>query len=477
MGKVIHIGEFIPVVEITFPSQINLLSASGIRLLVPGYTGDAILLQRDSDDAELAFGFDGKFVDYPATQTWLAGSKGHVKTIFDQTGNGYHQTQSNKVDMGYIDLDPNGNPTIRMNDRLETGVKYLSTIPTHTQTLSVFCVASTLMAKFFDGSTGNEMFMFNGGNPPTSQVTDGLSFRSSTLKTANNECSMAVSAYSSNPSRLRLIKDELDETLANFTVTTFDNITAQLGEQINGANGMVGVFSEELIYSVGVDDTVFDEIVSEQSETYSIPTRTHFVVSLGDSNTYGHPVARPLNSNVFESWPGLLSIKAGDVWKVRNDGFNAFTFNDYDVANFEDRYIEQLLQTSLIPIVAIMLGGNDISLGDSHATVTGQLDAMKADILGRAPDCNIVVITIISRQVYLDTPALETVRLSFNQYIRDNFDDAVNNLYVVDLDLNPNIGGDDAHLDLTYFENDDTHLNVAGQQQVANDVFAVIDNI
>lgn len=65
------------------------------RKLRAAYTGSAIRLRRDSDDAESDFGFTGAgLLDTAAITAWLAGANGFVKTLYDQSGNGRDATQA-----------------------------------------------------------------------------------------------------------------------------------------------------------------------------------------------------------------------------------------------------------------------------------------------------------------------------------------------------------------------------------------------
>lgn len=57
------------------------------RRVVTSYTGNLILLRRDSDNAEQAFGpaADG-YLDVAAITSWLAGANGYVARLYDQIG-------------------------------------------------------------------------------------------------------------------------------------------------------------------------------------------------------------------------------------------------------------------------------------------------------------------------------------------------------------------------------------------------------
>ncbi len=71
------------------------------RLLRWGYTGNAILVRRASDDAEQAIGFVDGALDTASLATFCSGTDGFVKTIYDQQGSA-NATQTNGTRQGKI---------------------------------------------------------------------------------------------------------------------------------------------------------------------------------------------------------------------------------------------------------------------------------------------------------------------------------------------------------------------------------------
>ena len=68
--------------------------AVGLRKLKSDYTGSALRLRRATDNEEQDFGFAGADLDTTAISTWLNGADGFCTTLYDQSGNGGHVTQS-----------------------------------------------------------------------------------------------------------------------------------------------------------------------------------------------------------------------------------------------------------------------------------------------------------------------------------------------------------------------------------------------
>ena len=82
---------------VTYPldSLSNIQAAYSMRRLLKSYTGNLVRLRRDSDDDESDFGYDANGdLDVVAISTWLGGATGYVRTLYDQSGNGYDAEQS-----------------------------------------------------------------------------------------------------------------------------------------------------------------------------------------------------------------------------------------------------------------------------------------------------------------------------------------------------------------------------------------------
>lgn len=70
-------------------------SAYSVRLLSSGYTGSCMKVRRSSDNTEQDIGFDNGLIDTTALETFVgAGNNGFVSVWYDQTGNGFHMSQS-----------------------------------------------------------------------------------------------------------------------------------------------------------------------------------------------------------------------------------------------------------------------------------------------------------------------------------------------------------------------------------------------
>jgi len=97
-------------------------AAYSLRLLEGSYTGAAIRVRRDSDDAEQDIGFDGNGdLDTTALAGFCSGTDGFVKVWYCQSGNGNDATQTTTTlqpkiyDSSTGVVTENGNPAINNN--------------------------------------------------------------------------------------------------------------------------------------------------------------------------------------------------------------------------------------------------------------------------------------------------------------------------------------------------------------------------
>lgn len=88
----------------------NLVSLYGVfHRLLSGYTGSLFRVRRSSDSTEQDIGYlsDGT-LDIAALTSFLGGSSGFIRTLYDQSGNGHHQQQAIAASQPQIGVDGNG---------------------------------------------------------------------------------------------------------------------------------------------------------------------------------------------------------------------------------------------------------------------------------------------------------------------------------------------------------------------------------
>ncbi len=84
----------------------------GLRLIKVGYSGPLIRLRRASDDAESDFFSIRGFLDTASIATFLGGSDGFARTLYDQSGNGRDAVQALADEQPKYIASHNGRPAL-----------------------------------------------------------------------------------------------------------------------------------------------------------------------------------------------------------------------------------------------------------------------------------------------------------------------------------------------------------------------------
>jgi len=105
--------------------------AVGLHKLISSYNGPCMRLIRIGDNAEKDFGFTGDSLDIKSIISWLGGTGGYCKTLYDQSGNGHDFTGSYNGSFYpfFVAFDlVNGNTVIRLvpNTTLYNGTNFPS---------------------------------------------------------------------------------------------------------------------------------------------------------------------------------------------------------------------------------------------------------------------------------------------------------------------------------------------------------------
>jgi len=97
-------------------STSTLKLAAGLHKLKSSYSGAAIRIRRSSDNAEQDFGFSGNDLDVAAISTFIGAGTAYVKTLYDQSGNGNHLSQTSTGNQPTLTLSGlNSKPVIHTN--------------------------------------------------------------------------------------------------------------------------------------------------------------------------------------------------------------------------------------------------------------------------------------------------------------------------------------------------------------------------
>jgi hypothetical protein len=136
------------------------VAAYSLRKLRAGYTGKAVRVRRQLDDAELDIGFSGNDFDVAAYNAFVGLGFGYVTTWYDQVGNAdaVQATHANQPNI-QIGATPTGKPAVRATGSGENLVGPLAVPEAAPITLSAVTYSNggnyMLFLDLQDGTTGN----------------------------------------------------------------------------------------------------------------------------------------------------------------------------------------------------------------------------------------------------------------------------------------------------------------------------------
>jgi lysophospholipase L1-like esterase len=191
------------------------------------------------------------------------------------------------------------------------------------------------------------------------------------------------------------------------------------------------------------------------------PAPAKVLLADGDSQTFGFSMAET------SSYPGQLRNLVNPDWEVVNYGITsqqctAMTTNaptKIDTWNVVDH---------AIVIVAQWCGTNDLYFGATAATTYSNIAAYATG--RRAAGAKVIIVTLLSRSDAGTPGTYNADRATVNANIVANAATISDCVYRADLDSD--IGGDGAELNLTFFQADKVHLNPTGEAKIAAGVNA-----
>lgn len=249
--------------------------AFSMRVLESDYNGPLVRLRRDSDDAEMDFGWgDNDIVDVDAIDTWRAGANVYLVTWYDQSGLGRDAVQATaNFQPEFITTDPDRPYFVGdgSNDRLD--------VNTSIQTLTNGGIDGTVFTVIY--STKKSQFAFGTRAPGnnSNRWASHINWTNDLVYFDSGVCCVDAVRSASNTNdewqQFSMIREPVVQTIRkNGTILNTGNYTNgrctatnEFGIlYTNGNNSQYATnrFTELIMYSVGVDTTNVSEIESDQ---------------------------------------------------------------------------------------------------------------------------------------------------------------------------------------------------------------------
>jgi hypothetical protein len=444
------------------------------------YLGPAVKIVDDNTSADLGdFNFVNGVWDYASIDAALAGHVGRVHTIYDQSGNGYHAVQTTKVNMAYYktaSYAPNGVPCAFFNRKSgDQDHFYNITMPTDSHDFAWCGVAEGYIA-FFPGTASTDVLFSFGGAPAIATLSDNTVFRSGTKSMLFNSGDVSP-LKSMNVTQIGIknkqgvgcsyfYENVISESYTAFT-TQRVNTTAILGKRSNGTNKQLGIFQELIVYNSTLSSDNESRMKADQRHCFKITNKTEVIIFSGHSKAHGYQSAVAFNEPVENQPAYKLARLHGERYLVYSYGIPSATIQSLMASNAWTT-IKRIandypgLRTTFI----YHDPGNNLGT-DDYATLTGRIDLLISQLRTAAPNVRIILNTITDRVVYVTNPTWGALRLQINTYLLSLHNPA-NNIYTVDLTLNPNIGPNGAYTN-SYHDVDQVHFSPTGNQELANE--------
>jgi trimeric autotransporter adhesin len=321
------------------------------------------------------------------------------------------------------------------------------------------------------GGNGLNLFMtdFEGVNGTMLPTMEG----GGSLRT---ESTVAISGFNVLTYTLGTGGADVDHIYLNGTELPYGGQGASSGLQTSGnlllgasntdffnGSGFVGTFYRA-VFKAGEDtasqvQSTYQQILSDMN-TRSVPTTPQQtpqglpqLFAVGDSITAG------LGLSQSQAWPELLSLTNQPAYNVVDAGIPSISARALAAA--EPNRVAPMCATTQGPSVALLFAGtNDVgAYSMSPALAVSSIASFTAKM--KKAGCLVFVGTMISRGPSdLEKDALDALLLSSAETLGVDG--------VIDFAANPLLGADNAFTNSTYFQSDQIHPNVAGQQLLAN---------
>lgn len=262
LGTSINRGEFVASESLLLDEHSGASAAYSLRKISSSYSGNAIKVRRNGDNAELNIGFSSGVLDTSAIATHCGSNDGFVTTWYDQSGNANNATETNFAKQPKIyDGSSTAVEVVNGKPALLSDADVTLSIPLSTTAgYLIFGVSKIDRNSIFLGSENNADFVLvaQSGNTSTSINAN------STINTVRKN-----GASHTLTNRGALFTDFSSQHLIHIDVDlTFSNANMQLG--YNNAGQYPMFTTQELIFYPDTASISITAIESNINTFYSI---------------------------------------------------------------------------------------------------------------------------------------------------------------------------------------------------------------
>jgi lysophospholipase L1-like esterase len=314
---------------------------------------------------------------------------------------------------------------------------------------SVFDYSHLVQAYLSDFSAAGNQFAVLTSNAQISQYNDALMSYGAIMRRGVRQ---VTSIFQTGNDRMRNNGVELTSP-GNAGDTARAGVVLNLGNFGPGGFGWTGRIGEHFLFTDQLTDDQISEIEKEQS-TYFV-TGSKRLVAHGDSLTFGEGLTT--TEMIQKNYPAQTRDAIAANWELYSRGTSGATI--LDLTNEAATVIDTLYRSNAAENILLFQGGfNDAFSGATAAQIQ---DRIKTYCLARKVIGWRIIVHPIPLSNFAGQPAnYAATRTTVNNWLAANwstFADAY-----ADFTGDPYIGDSGNTADVTYFQNDQVHLTIAG---------------
>ena len=390
----------------------NVSAAYGLKKLRAAYAGNCCILKRESDSSSLTLGWSGNSVDLTGVAAFIAGTVGHVTTLYDQSGNSRDATQSVTADGPIFVINAQGGAEMRFGNQQHLDMA--SGVSITNPNLSITAVAQperlytgNVLVNLGGTGGGNEYSLATNSNA-TYKVPQVQAFDPWGIQTGPPaENGLSVHQVTQNAaSGADIFCNEATTNVAQtFNTDVFTG--GQIGKEDQFTAAGAGIILAVIIHTVKLSAANALDLRSRLYRQYSITPQRAMdnIVSVGDS------IGQGSLATGFVGWQSLILDQMARRSRMVNQSVSGIKASDWNATTrFADYATASKSSTARKNVCIIDLGRNDIAGGATAAATWTSLSG----VIGKADAAGFYVIVVT--QSYFGS-SFDAARLTLNASI------------------------------------------------------------